>query len=153
RDASAPALKDVARVADADVGPATKALASAVRGLVQRNEGDFDAARKSLDEAIKAAPEQAPWLDLVKQAALELSEPDAYYLPAAREQFQQGRSALALATLNQGVAAFPGKSGALLAWRSLVRLDLAREQAAKAGTPLAADAPGVAEAIKDAQDA
>jgi tetratricopeptide (TPR) repeat protein len=153
RDASASALKDVARVADADVGPATKALASAVRGLVQRNEGDFDAARKSLDEAIQAAPEKAPWLDLVKQAALELSEPGAYYLPTARDQFQQGRSSDALTTLNQGVAAFPGRSGTLLALRGLVYLDLAREQAAKAGSPLAADAPGVADAIKDAQDA
>src|SRR5262249_19936225 len=62
----------------------------------------------------------------------------------------QGRFADALAVLEEGLKAFPDRTGRLLSLRSLVRLD---DATAKVRGKLRADSPGIKEAREDAEAA
>src|SRR5262249_58168170 len=62
----------------------------------------------------------------------------------------QGRFADALAVLEEGLKAFPDRTGRLLSLRSLVRLD---DAMAKVRGKLRADSPGIKEAREDAEAA
>ncbi|MBI1915030.1 MAG: hypothetical protein HYS12_09885, partial [Planctomycetes bacterium] len=149
KDLAAVAVKDVERVRTDDKSGATaKAQALAVEGLAQRNRGDFAKARETLKQAEEAAG-TAAWKGLVTKTRKELADPAAFYLPQAEALRGQGRYAEALAVLDEGLKAFPDRSGRLLAVRSLVRLDAA----AKVRGKLREDSPGLKEAREDAEAA
>jgi tetratricopeptide (TPR) repeat protein len=146
---SAAAVKDVERVrGDDKAGAAAKAQALAVEGLAQRNRGDFAKARETLKDAEDAAGDAA-WKGLVTKARKELEAPAAFYLPQAEALRAQRRYEEALAILDEGLKAFPDRSGQLLAVRSLVRLDAA----ANVRNKLREDSPGIKEARADADAA
>ncbi len=143
---AAPAVKDAERVlADAKASAAAKAQAGAVAGLALRNRGEFDKARKALEEAT-GADAAGPWKDVARQALKDLTDPSAYYLPRAEALLDESRHAEALKVLDESLAVFPD-NGRLLALRSVARLE---EAAAKARGRLTEDAAGVKEAQADA---
>ncbi len=120
-------------------------------GLAHRNLGEFDSARALLKEpASSTAIPRPEWAVTAASALKELTEPAAYYLPRARELYEEGKDQEALAALVQAATLFPKDAPALLPLRSLVRLDLARVKGK--GKIEAAD-PLVVEARKDAETA
>jgi tetratricopeptide (TPR) repeat protein len=122
------ALKDVGRVLAEKKMPA----AVCVKGLAERDRGEYDAARADL-KSIENAPGEpdAAWRRVVRETLAELTDPSAHYVPRAQALGDEGRWDAALATLDQAVKVFPKESfprenASLLALRSLVRLQTAR---------------------------
>jgi hypothetical protein len=128
---------------DTKATPEVKAKAKYVLGLVARNQGDYTAAKKYLDDAAKV---KAPWQQNARGAVKGLTDADAYYQRLAKLQTPLDHDRM-LADLTAGQKAAP-KSGSLYALSSLVRLDKAL-----LGGKVRANTPGVAEARKDARAA
>jgi hypothetical protein len=111
---------------EAKVSPQDRAKALYVTGLALRNEGQFDAARKALDGAVKhAGAKNAPWEKQAKAALAELTNPQAYYLPQIERLAAAGNLKSALAESDQALKALPG-NGKLLAERGRLRLESLR---------------------------
>jgi tetratricopeptide (TPR) repeat protein len=104
--------------------PKAGAKALYVKGLAQRNQGDFDAARKSLDAAIKGA-KGAGWEKQAKKALAELTDARAYYVPRIAKLQATGDFKTALEEADAALKAMPG-DGSLLAERGVLRLELYR---------------------------
>jgi hypothetical protein len=152
KEVATEAARDGKAVAeDPKASPELKAKAHYVEGLALRNEGKFEAARKALADAV-AGGAKAAWQSSASRALAELVDPSAYYLPHSQALLARGESAQALALVNEGLSEelFPN-NGRLLALRSLVRLEQAREQAK--GQRLTDATPGLKEARADAQQA
>jgi tetratricopeptide (TPR) repeat protein len=145
REAADRALADAAFVLSSRPEAAKAAKAQAVRGLALRATGDYDGARKALDQAVKQGATAS-----ASQALKALSDPNAFYAPRAHELMSAGRHAEAVELLTEAVAVFPKNNAGLLALRSLARLEGAR---VKGGGKVAADDPAIAEARRDAQAA
>jgi tetratricopeptide (TPR) repeat protein len=131
---------------DMKAPPEARAKALAIRGLVQRNLGNFTDAKATLDQALKAAgkPDKTGWQAQVQKARAELSDQTVHYLPETARLHAAGQLKQALATADTGLKIFPNE-GKLLALRSQVRLDLARQSG-----KLTDQDPRVAEIRQDA---
>jgi tetratricopeptide (TPR) repeat protein len=144
------ALRDAERVlADESATARDKAKAELIRGLALRNEEKYDRARESLEKA-RAALRGAgrEWREAAEEALKEVSNPGAYYAGRAEELYGKGDADKAREALKRGMEVLPKEKGRLLARRSLIALERAREK----GT-LSADDPLVEEARKDADAA
>jgi len=152
KEAAHKAIVDAERTRDDVLAtPATKRKALAVLGLAQRNLGDFDKARVLLTDAVGGAALPRPeWTVLATAALKELTDPAAYYLPHARELYEEGKNQEALDALTLAAKLFPKDVAVMLPLRSQVRLEMAREKGKGKTDP--AD-PLVAEARKDAEAA
>src|SRR5262249_52027002 len=106
------------------------AEATYVKALAERSQGQFDAARVTLTGLLKdaaALPE-----DLRKQAKADLkmiSEPTAFFVPAALKARDQNRPEEAVAMIGNALTIFPQdryprEYAALLAVKSVMQLDL-----------------------------
>jgi hypothetical protein len=154
----AKAAADAQRVRnDGGATPVTKQKAAAVLGLARREEGDVEAARTLLTEAVGGAGPKAPWQGPAEKALKQLTDPTAYYLPTARFFYEEGHYKEAEGLLAQGARLFKGKEAAsLLALRSTVLLAEARDKGkgkVDAADPLVAAAKKDAQAAADAGDA
>jgi tetratricopeptide (TPR) repeat protein len=128
KDLSARALQDVQKVLAREKMPA----AVCVKGLAERDQGKYDEARKDL-KSIENAPgdPDGPWRRVVRDTLSELTDPAAHYVPRIHALAEEGRWDDALATADEAVKVFPKEgfpkeNAALLALRSLVRLQTAR---------------------------
>jgi tetratricopeptide (TPR) repeat protein len=145
--------KDVAEQAILDAQRAVKtagkdrdaqAMAACVEGIALRNQRKFDGARKSLENALNNIRPTSGWRLYAENAYQELTDPEAYYLPQAEALRAAGKPRDAVALLTFGLEAFPEGDGhgALLAMRSLAKLDQARRGSRRLNPndPLVADA-------------
>lgn len=142
------ALRDVERVRANPKAPLdVRGHAATVEGLALRNRGDYPGARKALDEALRGDIAGPTWRPVARDLHKELNDPTASFLPRAEELRSRQQFDEAVALLDEGALVFPDKAGELLALRSLTRLEKAL---ASAAGKLAADAPGLKEALADA---
>ncbi len=154
RDLAAQAARDADFVFnDADASPALKAEALGIRGMALRNQGKFADARVSLEQALQGANKEndEDWHIHARATLKELTDPSNYFYPRAEELYFAGQFQSAMELTNEGLEAFPKNSGRLLALRSLVWLDMARDRAR--GARLAANDAAIVDARKDATDA
>lgn len=149
KDSHDKAALDVRRVGnDESASPTTRATAKCLEGMLLRNEGKYAEARTALKESLVIeGAKPGDWKTQASSTLKELTDPKAYYRPRAYHLINGSHYEAAQRVLTTGLKVFP-KDGELLALRSLVRLELAREK----GRLNAQDA-GVAEARKDAQAA
>jgi tetratricopeptide (TPR) repeat protein len=148
RDAAIKSVIDAERaLKEPNASPALTAKATALLGLAQRNIGLFNESRSTLAAALKTDV-GGDWQPVAAKSLKELTDPTEYYLPRARALYAAGQNAEALAALDDALQIFPKDNAPLLALRSLVRLDLARDQAKGKLTP-----DNVAPAKKDADAA
>jgi tetratricopeptide (TPR) repeat protein len=124
-------LKQAAREAgwvlskEAKSTPEARAKAHIVIALADREQGDFESAKKNLTEAIKLGGDKdAAWVKSAAASLSEITDAGAYYLPRAEKQVADGNLKAAQETLNQGLKALPGNPR-LLGLRGLVRLEAA----------------------------
>jgi hypothetical protein len=150
KDLAAQALQDADRVLnDPKAKPELKARATALKGLLLRNEEKFAEARAKLEEAKKNLAADAAWAGPVDAALKEVSNPAATYIARVDVQRTKGDYKSALDELDKAIKALPeDKRGDLLAERSLLRLEARR---VKAGEPLTATDKEVAAASEDAK--
>jgi len=119
--------------------PIAKRKAAAVLGLAQRNKGDFKDARTSLTDALAGPGPKADWQLPIEAALKELTNPAAYYVPRARQFYEEGKYKEAIDTVTEGLKLFPADKDAslLLPVGALAHLELARTED-KAGHTTAA---------------
>ncbi|MFN4259395.1 MAG: hypothetical protein ACK4RK_08845 [Gemmataceae bacterium] len=138
-------------IKDEKASPAVKAQARAVQGLILRNQNQLAEARQALQEALPNLNDNRldNVLPLVQAALRELNDPEVYLRPA-NALYQAGDLEGALRELNKGLDILPEKDGNLLALRSIVQLDKARDQGRRTIGP---DHPAVAAIRQDAEAA
>lgn len=144
-----PATLDAQRVLNDQAATAEeKAEAQALQGLVLRNQGKYDEARKALQAAVKVPAKEGSNFCRKEGARIlkELTDPNAHYASGAENLYSAGKADEALAAADTGLAVFPN-NGDLLALRAQAKLDQARKSAKKL------TAPDVAAAQKDADAA
>ena len=98
--------------------------------MIQRNQDDFAAARKTLEETVKEAGDLkgADHLASAAQQTLkEMTDPAAYYLPRAERKIAEGQLKPAVDDLNAGLKVLPSDSRLLLK-RAEVELQAALAQ-------------------------
>jgi hypothetical protein len=127
------ALRDAGWITSKEAGasPESQAKAHYLEGLIARNEGKFDQARKELQAAVTASQtlkKNAGWSAQAARDLKELTDPTAYYLPRSEQLQNEGQLKSALAMLDTGLTVIPGDTR-MLALRSLVRLDLSSSPA------------------------
>jgi hypothetical protein len=126
------AMKDVNRV----LADKPNAAALALKGLAARNLGKYDEARATLKDALKGLADgsDAKWSKTAEGALQDLVDPAAYYVPGISMLVANRRMDEAQAALDEALQVFPKEaygqqSAGLLALRSVVRLDAARNKA------------------------
>ena len=122
-------LADAAKLGAFAAGPDAKSSdrlkgkAQHLLGLAERNQGKFDAAKKSLESATALAGDSKElWAMAARRALAEMVDPSLGNLANVRKHRVDGNHAAALAELDAALAANPGNT-ALLAERSLVALE------------------------------
>ncbi|HEX5271185.1 MAG TPA: hypothetical protein VFW33_11880, partial [Gemmataceae bacterium] len=141
------AAVDAARVRNDDhATEAAKKKAAAVLGLARRDEGNFEAARTLLAEALAGPGPKAPWQEPAAKALKELTDPNAYYLPIARQLYEEGKYKEAMLFLAQARRLFPKNAGDIQALGSQVQLTMLSDKG-----KLDPASPGVIEAKRDAE--
>jgi hypothetical protein len=129
------ALAAITREADWVLTPESKSSAEArgkaryVQGLALRNLEKYDEARAAFADALKVAPAGA-WTDSVKKSMLELTDPNAYYIPRIVGHGAVGNLKSALAETDTAIKVMPAEAR-LFAIRGLIRVELIRGQGAK----------------------
>ncbi len=129
-------LDDAIREADWVTSKESKADAEArakallVKGLAQRNQEKYAAAKATLESAVKAGAglKAAPWSKIASDVLAELTDPSQYYLPRAAKLLEEGNAPAAEQELNTALKIMPN-DGRLLAQLCLVRLEKVRGQA------------------------
>jgi tetratricopeptide (TPR) repeat protein len=124
KEFAARALKDVHRISTEKPGPE----AECVRGLAARSQGRFDEARTALQKSVKAGA--GPWEKVAAGALAQLTDPSAVYVPTAESLEADQHWPQALSVVEEALQVFPkdgfpSANAALLALRSVVRLDMA----------------------------
>ncbi len=146
---AAKATVDAERVrADDRSTTAERKKAAAVLGLARRDLGDYDSARTLLADALAGPGPKAEWQAPVAEVLKELTDPAAYYLPRARELYEDGKYQEAMVAIIEARKLFPKDAGNLRALSSLVQLDMARAKG-----KLDPASPAVIEAKRDAEAA
>jgi hypothetical protein len=105
-----------------------RAKALYVIGLAQRNQEKFAESRKALEEAAaeaKAVNSPGPWSAQLNRSLKEATDATAYFWPRVEKQYDEGNLKGAFEELEISLKALPN-DGRLLAFRSLVRLEMAR---------------------------
>jgi tetratricopeptide (TPR) repeat protein len=149
KGAAEKAIVDTDRVRfDPATSPAAKKKALAVLGLARRDLGEAEAARPLLADAL-ASP-KADWQPPVAQVLKELTDPNAYYVPRARELYKDGKVAEAYAVLAEARKLFPKDAAQFQALDSLIQLEIALDKGKGKIDPAS---PAVIEAKAAAQKA
>lgn len=125
------ALRDVKRARDENLlEPNVEAKAKFIEALASRNQGDYEKARKLLEAALESnAPEFMSYKEFASTLQKEMSDPEARYLPLARQLRQDRRYAEALALTAEGLKVFPANNGRIHGLRALILLDQVRPNA------------------------
>jgi tetratricopeptide (TPR) repeat protein len=146
---AAKATTDAERVlADERAADVAKKKAAAVVGLAKRDLGDVEAARALLNVAVGGPGPKAAWQTPVAQALKELTDPTVYYLPRARELYEDGKYQEAMVSIAEARKVFPKHAGDFQALSGQIQLDIARAKG-----KLDPASPAVIEAKRDAEAA
>jgi len=124
------AVLDVNRVlADARAPVDLKAKAQLIEGLALRNQEKYAEAKVKLAEGLQGInKDERGWIEEARLALQEVTNPAAFLLLVADTLANEGRMLEALDRLNRGIARLPEGQGPLLAQRSLLQLEMARNR-------------------------
>ncbi len=141
---------DLKRAEKEKLTPLARAHSLAVQGLIARNQGKFDEARKLMGQCLAVeAPDATGWKKNVKEATTRITDPTAYYIPEIMRLREDRQFKEAIELTNQAFRVFGMTNGRLFALRSLIHF----EQATSAGGELAEDNASLKSAVADADSA